>query len=320
MKVAIVGGGLIGGGWAARFLLNGHDVMVHDPSPGAERRLMQVLDSARGSLPALYDRPLPREGQLHWASSIGEAVADAAWVQESVPERLEVKRKVYAEIEPYLGDRAILASSTSGFLPSDLQRESTRPEQLIVAHPFNPVYLIPLVEIVGSDRTPEAVKSRAADVVRGIGMHPLILKREIPGFIGNRLQEAIWRETLWMIKDGIATTQQIDEAILYGFGLRLAQMGQFETFRLGGGEAGIRHFLAQFGPSLKEPLTHLMDVPDLDGKLVDTIAEQSDQQSGQVTILEIEKARDRNLVALVRALKNELAGAGKTVRAHEAKL
>lgn len=317
MKVAIIGGGLIGGGWAARFLLNGHDVMVHDPSPGAERRLVQVLDSARECLPALYDRPLPREGRLRWASTVGEAVADAEWVQESVPERLEVKRKVYAEIEPDLGDRAILASSTSGFLPSDLQSESTRPEQLIVAHPFNPVYLIPLVEIVGSDRTPEVVKSRAADVVRSIGMHPLILKREIPGFIGNRLQEAIWRETLWMIKDGIATTQQIDEAILYGFGLRLAQMGQFETFRLGGGEAGMRHFLAQFGPSLKEPLTHLMDVPDLDGKLVDTIAEQSDQQSGQVTIPEMEKARDRNLVALVRALKERRAGAGKTARSHE---
>lgn len=320
MKVAIVGGGLIGGGWAARFLLNGHDVVVHDPSPGAERRLLQVLDSARESLPALYDRSLPREGQLRWASSIGDAVAGADWIQESVPERREVKRKVYAEIEPHLGDTAILASSTSGFLPSDLQMESTRPEQIIVAHPFSPVYLIPLVEIVGSDRTPEAVKSRAADVVRSIGMHPLILKREIAGFIGNRLQEAIWRETLWMIKDGVATTQEIDEAIVYGFGLRLAQMGQFETFRLGGGEAGMRHFLAQFGPSLKEPLTHLMDVPELDAKLIDAIAEQSDRQSGDLTIQNLEKARDRNLVALVRALKEQCSGAGKTASLHEKRL
>lgn len=317
MKVAIIGGGLIGGGWAARFLLNGHDVAVHDPSPGAERRLMQVLDSARESLPALYDRPLPKAGQLRWASTIGDAVAGAEWVQESVPERLEVKRRVYAEIGPQLGGVAILASSTSGFLPSVLQEACNRPEQLIVVHPFNPVYLIPLVEIVGSERNPEMIKSRAADVMRSIGMHPLILKREIEGFIGNRLQEAIWRETLWMIKDGIATTQEIDEAILYGFGLRLAQMGQFETFRLGGGAAGMRHFLAQFGPSLKEPLTHLMDVPELDEKLIDDIAEQSDRQSGDVTIPEMERARDRNLVALIRALKARRAGAGNTVNSHE---
>jgi carnitine 3-dehydrogenase len=148
-------------------------------------------------------------------------------------------------------------------------------------------------------------------------MHPLVLRREVPGFIGNRLQEAIWRETLWMIKDGIATTQEIDEAILFGFGLRLAQMGQFDTFRLGGGEGGLRSFLAQFGPSLKEPLTHLMDVPELDDALVDRIADQSDAQSGDRSIRDMEQARDENLVALIRALKERDTAAGATVRAHE---
>lgn len=320
MKVAIVGGGVIGGGWAARFLLNGHDVDVYDPSADAERKLNGVLDNARASLPALYDKPLPPEGQLRMAPSLSDAVAGAAWVQESVPERIDIKQKVYAQIEPHLEGEAVLASSTSGFQPSELQAGSTRPCQIIVAHPFNPVYLMPLVEIVGSDQTTELLKARAADVMRSIGMHPLVLRREVAGFIGNRLQEAIWRETLWMVKDGIATTQEIDEAIVYGFGLRLAQMGQFDTYRLGGGEGGLRHFLAQFGPSLKEPLTHLMDVPELEDELVNRIADQSEAQSGNRSIREMEQARDENLVALIRALKERDTAAGATVRKHENEL
>ncbi|WP_343117416.1 carnitine 3-dehydrogenase [Ostreiculturibacter nitratireducens] len=321
MKVAIIGGGVIGSGWAARFLLNGHDVAVYDPAPdGAARRLEEVLRNARASLPALYDRPLPREGRLHIAASVGEAVAGAAWAQESAPERLEIKRALYAEIEPHLADGAVLASSTSGYKPSQLQALCERPERLIVAHPFNPVYLVPLVEIVGSDQTPQELKARAAEIMRGIGMHPLVMRSEVEGFIGNRLQEAVWRETLWMIRDGIATTQEIDEAILYGFGLRWAQMGQFETYRLAGGAAGMRHFLAQFGPSLAQPLTHLTDVPDLDAALVDRIAAQSDAQSGHLTIPEMERARDANLVALIRALKQRNVGAGRPIREQEAEL
>lgn len=320
MKVAVVGGGVIGGGWAARFALNGHDVDVYDPAPDAERKLDAVLENARASLPALYDRGLPPEGRLRFVHSLAEAVEGAEWIQESVPERIEMKQRVYAEIEPHLLPTSVLASSTSGFQPSQLQQVSTRPEQIIVAHPFNPVYLVPLVEIVGSDRTPETLKARAAEVMRGIGMHPLVMGREIAGFIGNRLQEAVWRETLWMVKEGIATTREIDEAILYGFGLRWAQMGQFDTYRLAGGEAGMRHFLAQFGPSLKEPLTHLMDVPELDEALVDRISEMSDAQSGHMTIREMERARDRNLVAIIRALKHAGAGAGRAVLDHEVKL
>ncbi len=320
MKVAIVGVGVIGGGWVARFLLNGHDVSVFDPSPDAPRKLAEVLDNARASLPALYDRPLPPEGKLTFAATLAEAVANADWVQESAPERLEIKQSLYAEIEPHLGPETVLASSTSGYRPSRLQDLLKRPERLIVAHPFNPVYLMPLVEIVGSDITPDILKTRATDTLRSIGMHPLVMGREVDGFIGNRLQEAVWRETLWMVKDRVATTGQIDEAILYGFGLRWAQMGQFDTYRLAGGEAGMRHFLAQFGPSLKEPLTHLMDVPDLDDALVARVADQSDAQSGHLSIREMEKARDANLVALIRALKHRNCGAGRTIRIQETHL
>lgn len=143
-----------------------------------------------------------------------------------------------------MAEEAILASSTSGILPSKLQAVCRQPGRLIVAHPFNPVYLVPLVEIVATEANPPGFSQQAAEMMRSIGMHPLVMAREIDGFIGNRLHEVIWRETLWMVKDGIATTAQIDEAILYGFGLRIAQMGQFETYRLAGGEAGMAHFLA----------------------------------------------------------------------------
>ena len=320
MKISILGCGVIGAGWAARFLLNGHDVRVFDPSPDVERIMGEVLASCRASLPALYDRALPPAGRLDFAQTAAEAVEGAEWVQESVPERLEVKRRLYAAIEPHLAKEAILASSTSAILPSKLQQLCSVPERLIVAHPFNPVYLVPLVEVVGSDLTPPALKTRAAEILRGIGMHPLVLDREIDGFIGNRLQEAVWRESLWMVRDGVATTAQIDEAILYGFGLRWAQMGQFDTYRLAGGEAGMRRFLEHFGASLADPLTHLMDVPDLDAALIDRIAAQSEAQSGGRTIREMERARDAGLVALIRALKPRQVGAGRTIRAHEAQL
>ena len=320
MKTAIIGGGVIGGGWAARFLLNGWDVAVFDPDPEAERKIATVLDNARASLPALYDRPLPPEGLLTFAADLADAVEGADWVQESAPERLEIKRRLYRDIQEHLKPEAVLASSTSGFKPSDLQKDAIRPDQIIVAHPFNPVYLLPLVEVVGSDITLDALKAKAADVLRGLGMHPLILSKEIDGFIGNRLQEAIWRESLWMIEDGIATTQEIDEAILMSIGLRWAQMGQFESYRLGGGEAGMRHFLAQFGPSLQAPLSRMTDVPELDDELVNRIAEQSDAQSGHMDIRALERQRDASLVALVRALKQGRVAAGRPVRAHEEQL
>ncbi len=182
MKVAVIGGGVIGGGWVARFLLNGHDVTVFDPAPDAEPKLGAVLGNARASLPALYDRPPPAEGALRFAADSVEAVAGADWVQEGAPERLEVKRDLYAQIEPHLGHGTVRASSTSGYKPSHLQALLHRVERLIVTHPFNPVYLVPLVEVVGAGRTPEALKTRAAETLSDIGMHPLVMQAEVDGF------------------------------------------------------------------------------------------------------------------------------------------
>ncbi|MGR3466637.1 MAG: carnitine 3-dehydrogenase [Shimia sp.] len=317
---AIIGGGVIGGGWAARFLLMGWDVRVFDPDPEAERKLAEVLANARRALPGLYDAPLPAEGRLSFYATMSEAVADADWVQESVPERLELKRKVYQTLQEHCPEGAVIGSSTSGFKPSELQGCATRAGQIVVTHPFNPVYLLPLVELVTTEANPPDLVARAKKVMTGIGMYPLHLRREIDAHIADRFLEAVWREALWLVKDGIATTQEIDDAIRYGFGLRWAQMGLFETYRIAGGEAGMAHFIAQFGPALAWPWTKLMDVPELTDELVAEIAAQSDAQSGALSIRELERVRDDNLVGMMRALRTNDWGAGALLRAGDAPL
>lgn len=312
-KAAIIGGGVIGGGWAARFLLNGWDVAVFDPDPEAARKIEAVLANARRSLPGLYERALPPEGTLSYHADLAEAVAGADWVQESVPERLDIKHKVLAQIMAAAPETAVLGSSTSGFKPSELNEKGAR---AVVAHPFNPVYLLPLIELVGD----AGLCEKAAQILREIGMYPLLVRKEIDAHIADRFLEAVWREALWLVKDGIATTEEIDEAIRMGFGLRWAQMGLFETYRIAGGEAGMRHFLAQFGPCLTWPWTKLMDVPEFTDELVDLIAGQSDAQSGHRSIRELERLRDDNLVGIMRALKRTGSGAGGVITAHEAML
>jgi carnitine 3-dehydrogenase len=316
-KAAIIGGGVIGGGWAARFLLNGWDVGVFDPDPEAERKIAAVLANARLALPALSDVPMPPEGALTFHGTIGEAVEGAEYVQESVSERIELKQRVYAQLQQ-ANPTVLIGSSTSGFKASDLQMAAPNPANIIVAHPFNPVYLLPLSEISGSPANPEDVVARTVQIMKDIGMFPLVIRHEIDAFIGNRFLEAVWREALWMLKDGIATTTEIDEAIRMGFGLRWGQMGLFETYRIAGGEAGMRHFMAQFGPALKWPWTKLMDVPEFNEELVDLVASQSDAQSGMYSIRELERIRDQNLVGFLRTLKDRNWGAGKVLREHDA--
>lgn len=317
---AIIGGGVIGGGWAARFLLNGWNVRVADPDPEAERKISEVLANARRSLPALYDRALPDEGTLTFCDSIADAVKEVDWVQESVPERLDIKHSVLAEIEAATGAATIIGSSTSGFKPSELQEDATHPGRIMVTHPFNPVYLLPLIEVVPGEAGDAAITARACELLTSVGLKPLVVRKEIDAHIADRFLEAVWREALWLISDGIATTEEIDDAIRFGFGLRWAQMGLFETYRVAGGEAGMKHFIAQFGPCLKWPWTKLMDVPDLTDELVDRIADQSDAQSGMHSIRELERIRDDNLVGILRSLKHGNYGAGAIVNEAEAAL
>ena len=314
---AIIGGGVIGGGWAARFLLNGWNVRVFDPDPEAERKISEVLGNARRALPGLGNVTLPAEGQLTFHTTIAEAVEGAAWIQESVPERLDLKQKVYGELEAHASADAVIGSSTSGFKPSELQEGRGNAGQIVVSHPFNPVYLMPLAELVTTAANGEKVIAKAKEIITGIGMFPLHLKKEIDAHVADRFLEAVWREALWLVKDGIATTEEIDNAIRYGFGIRWAQMGLFDTYRVAGGEAGMKHFMAQFGPCLSWPWTKLMDVPEFTDELVDLIAGQSDAQSGHMSIREMERIRDDNLVGMMRALGANDWGAGALQNAHD---
>ena len=314
---AIIGGGVIGGGWAARFLLMGWNVAVFDPDPEAERKIGEVLANARRSLPGLSDAALPAEGVLSFHETIESAVQSAEWIQESVPERLDVKQATLSAIQSACAHGAVIGSSTSGFRPSQLQEGSPAPGQIMVCHPFNPVYLLPLVEVVTTERNGSAHVDLAKRTLTELGMYPLHLKKEIDAHVADRFLEAVWREALWLVKDGIASTEEIDNAIRYGFGLRRAQMGLFETYRVAGGEAGMRHFMAQFGPALKWPWTKLMDVPEFDEELVDLIAGQSDAQSGAYSIRDLERHRDNNLLAILRALKTQNWGAGALLKSQD---
>jgi carnitine 3-dehydrogenase / betainyl-CoA thioesterase len=313
-QAAIIGGGVIGGGWAARFLLNGWDVRISDPDPEAARKIEAVLANARRALPTLSDVAMPSEGTLEFCGSIADAARDAALIVEAVPERLEIKHKVYAEIEA-VNETGLIASSTSGIMPSDLQAEMAYPGRLIVAHPFNPVYLLPLVELVGGKATDAQHIEAAKEIYTSLGMFPLHCRVEIEGFLSDRLQEALWREALWLLKDEVATVAEIDAAIAYGPGLRWAQMGTMQTFHLAGGEGGMRAMLAMFGPCLKWPWTKLMDVPDLTDEFVDMVGDQCDAQAGDLSPRDLEAIRDDNLVTILRGLKGQNWGAGQVLNA-----
>ncbi|MCZ4352778.1 carnitine 3-dehydrogenase [Roseovarius aestuarii] len=313
---SIIGGGVIGGGWAARFALNGWNVRVFDPDPEAERKIGEVMTNARQALPMLYDCAMPDEGVITFHAALAEAVESVDWVQESVSERLDLKHKVYAQIQA-ANPGVTIGSSTSGFKPSELQQGAADPTRIMVTHPFNPVYLMPLIEVVPSDATDPAAVDAAAAMLTSLGLYPLRVRKEIDAHIADRFLEAVWREALWLIKDGIATTEEIDNAIRYGFGIRWAQMGLFETYRVAGGEAGMRHFIDQFGPALKWPWTKLMDVPDLTDELAQQIADQSDAQSGHLSIRELERKRDKNLIAMMRALKQQGTASGRLINTHQ---
>ncbi len=315
-KASIIGGGVIGGGWAARFLLSGWDVAVFDPDPQAERKIGEVMANARASLPALSDGPMPKEGRLSFAKTVADAVQGADYIQESVSENLGLKHRVYAQIQEAAPNTPI-GSSTSGFKPSELQEGAKNPAAIFVAHPFNPVYLLPLAEVVPSAKNDAKIIETSKEILRDIGMFPLHVRKEIDAHIADRFLEAVWREALWLVKDGIATTEEIDEAIRMGFGLRWGQMGLFETYRIAGGEAGMKHFMAQFGPYLSAEWTKLMDVPEFNDELVDLIAGQSDAQSGKYSIRELERIRDQNLIGFLRVLKDRDWGAGKVLKDHD---
>ena len=323
-NAAAIGGGVIGGAWAARFIFNGINCKIFDPHPQAERIVGEVMANAKRAYDMLTDAPFPEKGNLTFVSSVEEAVEDADLIQESVPERLELKQKVHMQIDGAAPQAALIGSSTSGLLPTDIQAKMMNPDRLFVAHPYTPVYLLPLVELVGGRQTSEETLERAKAAYQQIGMKPVTIRKEIDAFVGDRLLEAVWREALWLIKDDVTTTEELDDIMRYSFGMRWAQMGLFETYRIAGGEAGMRHFIEQFGPTMSLPWTKLMDVPELDDALIDKIASQSDAQSGHLGIRELERIRDENLVGIMQVLAKGHGGkgwgAGKLLKDYEAQL
>ena len=304
-KVLVIGAGVIGQGWAIRFALFGWQVSIYDADPEALTKCQAAMERVREHVSTLYPQ-LPVAGEIRQVDSF-QGTYD--WVQESLPEVLEMKQACYAQLGSV--DASVVASSTSGFKPSDLMAQSSLADRFVVCHPFNPVYLLPLVEVVPHAATSDPALQMTDQTLQEIGMRPLHVKKEIDAHIADRLLEAVWREALWLVKDGVATTADIDDAIKYGFGLRWAQMGMFETYRLGGGEAGMAHFMAQFGPALSWPWSRLTDVPELDEALVDKIVRQSDEQSADYSVHELAAHRDRNLVAIMQALQNNNWGVGE---------
>jgi len=319
-RVGLLGGGVIGGGWAARFLLDGADVQLYDPAPDADRVVAETLDNARRALRRLTLAPLPAEGSLTLVGSPEEAVEGVGFVQESAPEREPLKRDLLARASRAADRDVIFASSTSGLLPSRLQADMTAPERFTVGHPFNPVYLLPLVELCGGERTAPETVERAAELYRALGMRPLVLRKEVDAFVADRLMEALWREALWLVADDVATVAEIDDAIRFGAGLRWSFMGTFLTYRIAGGQAGMRHFMAQFGPTLELPWTKLTDVPVLDDELLEKLVAQSDDQAGGRTTRELERLRDDCLVSVMQGLRTHGMAAGATLADFERSL
>ena len=316
-RAGLLGGGVIGGGWAARLVLAGVDVALYDPSPDAERVVGEMLANARRALRRLTLAPLPEEGTLTVVDSPEAAVAGAQFVQESAPEREPLKRELLARASRAAEADALFASSTSGLLPTRLAADMAYPERFTVGHPFNPVYLLPLVEVCGGERTAPATVARAAELYTSLGMRPLIVRREVDAFVADRLMEALWREALWLVADDVATVAEIDDAIRFGAGLRWSSMGTFLTYRIAGGEAGMRHFMAQFGPALQLPWTKLTDVPELTEELLDKLVAQSDDQAGGAGTRELERLRDDCLVAVMQGLRAQDYGAGAALAAWE---
>jgi carnitine 3-dehydrogenase len=317
--LGLLGTGVIGGGWAARALHFGINVIAADSNPKMEQWIREAIANAEPALARLTIAPLPPKGTLSFTTDAQAMARQADLIQENIPEQLELKQRVLAEVSRSAARDVIIASSTSGLTPTDLQRDMTAPERFLVAHPFNPVYLLPLVELVGGQRTAAQTIEAAREFYTFIGMHPLQVRREIPGHLTDRLQEALWREILHLVNDDIATTGELDESIIYGPGLRWAAMGTNLIYHLAGGEPGMRHMLKQFGPCLKWPWTRL-EAPELTESLIDKMVEGTKAQAAGRSIRELERLRDDYLVAIQQVLRQYNIGAGATLRALETRL
>ena len=318
--IGLLGTGVIGAGWAARALHTGINVVASDIDPKMEDWINEAVENALPSLQSLTEGiTLPPKGKLTFTTDPISMSQQVDFIQENIPEVLDIKRKSLKSIAEVTNKEIIISSSTSGFMPTELQQGMTFPERFIVGHPFNPVYLCPLVEIVGGKETSDKVKNIAKIFYESMGMHTLMLRKEVPGHISDRLQEAMWREILHALNDDIATTGELDESIVYGPGLRWSIMGMNQIYMIAGGKGGARHFIEQFGPALKWPWSHLK-APELSNEIIDRFVEGVEAQSQGKSIREMEKIRDECLVAIQKVLSKHNMGGGKTLNEFKKKI
>ena len=300
-RVGLVGGGVIGTGWSIRCLAHGLDVSITDPAPSAEENLREAIARA---WPIMEEAGLAEgasQERLEFCASIEEAVAGADFVQENVPEREDLKTDVLAEIGRHAPREAIIASSSSGLLPSRIQARTEAPERVVIGHPFSPLYILPLVEIVGGRETSEEAIRSAAGYYRRIGMRPLHVRNEIEAYLSDRLQQAIWHEALHLVNDGIATIPELDAAITGGPGLRWAFMGTAMAWHLASGEGGMRATLAHFGPAMKLPWTKL-EAPELSDELARRVVEGCEEATGARDWREMQRRRDLCLLKIRKVI------------------
>lgn len=299
-RVAVIGAGTIGASWAAWFLSRGLEVVASDPSPGAPELIRRMVAGAWPGLQQLGAVPGADPDAWRFEADPAKAAEGADFVQESAPERLEIKQPLLAAIDAVLPPEVVIASSTSGLLASRLSEACRHPERVVIGHPFNPPHLIPLVEVVGGAKgSPEAVAAAMA-FYRAIGKHPIEIRKEVPGHLANRLQAALWREAIHLVAEGVASVADVDAAISEGPGLRWALMGPHLTFHLAGGEGGMAHFLHHLLPAMESWWQDLGE-PKVDAALSATLVEGVAAEAGGQSPRDLAAARDAALLRLLAA-------------------
>lgn len=302
-RVASLGAGPIGGGWTAHFLARGYDVTAYIHNMSERDALMEIVNTGWISLTALGLADGASLDRLTITDNIEDAVQGAGFIQESAPERLEIKQALYEQMGRIVPADVVIASSTSGMTMTDIQSTCATPERTVIGHPFNPPYLLPLVEIVGGKKTDPAAVQWANDFYAHAGKAPLVMKKEIPGFVATRLQEALWREALHMVANGEATPEDIDTALINGPAPRMAVQGQCMAFHVACGEGGMATNLDQFGPALKWPWTRL-EAPELTQELRDRMVDGCNAIAGDRHFTDMAADRDAQIVAILNAIKS----------------
>ena len=301
-KISVIGAGVIGTGWIIRCLAHNKKVVTFDKDIKSKKKLINEIKRAWPFVKKLFNKNEPNFKNLKYVSTIEEAVKTADFIQECATENYNLKTKLMNTIGKFAKPNAIISSSSSGLLPTKIYSKCKNPSRTMIGHPFNPVYLCPGVEVVPGKKTNKFFLNKAKNFYKSISMNPIMVKKELPGYLSDRLQEALWREALHIINEGYATTEDLDRAIEDGPGIRYPLMGTFLTFHLAGGKDGMKHMLKQFGPALKLPWTKLK-APKLTKKLSSKIIKGTKKQAKGKSIALLSNIRDEYLVNLLKMRK-----------------